>query len=70
MNKRHRRRIENRARLARTVVHIMRHGFPLCGFSTEAPEHWPEGHRWLRDDQARHKITCEDCLKMAKAGGF
>lgn len=69
MTKRQRRRMENRARLARTVVHILFNGLPACGFSTEASEHWPEGHRWLRVDQDRYKVTCDDCLKAAKEWG-
>lgn len=61
---------ERRARLGLATIHILRHGFPACLFTTLSVEDWPVGHRWMRDDQPRHKITCEKCLGAAKAGGF
>lgn len=63
-------RIERRERLGYSTIHILRHGLPACLFTTEAPEYWPDGHRWLGVHQQRHKVTCESCLKTAKEGMF
>lgn len=29
------------------IVHILHHGYPLCGFTEVLPGDWPEGHRWI-----------------------
>jgi len=46
------------------IVHILKGGFPLCGFSLKLPEHWPDEHKWISYlDKEVHKATCEDCKK-------
>jgi len=42
-------------------VHILWHGLPMCGFTTEIPEDWPEGHKWVSRLE-REDATCENCL--------
>lgn len=42
-------------------IHILHEGLPLCGFSREVPGHWPEGHRWVRVEDAKD-ATCGGCL--------
>lgn len=44
-----------------TTIHILHHGFPLCGFTEVLPGDWPEGHRWVS------KITWGS-MKMRKRG--
>lgn len=45
------------------VVHVLRGGFPLCGFSLHLPENWPVGNTWVsfRDPEVRMRVTCTDC---------
>jgi hypothetical protein len=44
-------------------IHILRHGFPLCGFSDDVPVNWPEGHLWLGlDDDHAGRPMCVDCV--------
>lgn len=46
-------------------VHVLRHGFALCG-RLGVPGEWPEGERWVRLDEA-HLATCEACARIAPA---
>jgi hypothetical protein len=50
----------------KTTVHLLRHGLPLCGFSTKVPGEWPPNHVWvgafaemvgLKEPQ----VPCEGC---------
>ena len=45
------------------VVHIMRGGYPLCGFNLNYPCFWPQGHTWIAytEKVAKEKVTCEQC---------
>lgn len=45
-----------------TVVHMLYHGYPLCGFTTEIPANWPEGHSWVSVMDAEH-ATCPECIR-------
>jgi hypothetical protein len=47
---------------APAVVHRLRAGVPLCGFSREAPVHWPAGHRW---SAFQADITCPTCQEVS-----
>lgn len=29
------------------LVHLLRHGAPLCGFSTDPPSEWPQRDWWI-----------------------
>jgi hypothetical protein len=42
------------------TVHILHHGWPLCGFSTRVPREWPEDHRWVRIDS--DDANCVGCI--------
>lgn len=42
------------------VVHILQHGFALCGFAGITPGHWPAGHLWAHPSDAR-SVTCLEC---------
>lgn len=33
--------------ISRTMVHILNHGKPLCGFSNKVPALWPDGNAWI-----------------------
>lgn len=46
------------------AVHILRYGLPLCGFSGKMPVDWPEGHKWVGEDE--EGATCEDCKRALK----
>lgn len=48
----------------RTVVHILRHGFPLCGFTSHVPKDWPKGHAWVRLNEPGS--TCAACIERGK----
>jgi hypothetical protein len=42
------------------AIHILRHGFAVCGFSDETPNCWPPGHKWVSGEDA-DKATCAGC---------
>ena len=50
--------------MAERVVHALYHGLPLCGFSNEVPNKWPEGHQWT-DVNDTGFITCTVCQRKA-----
>jgi hypothetical protein len=41
-------------------VHILRRGFPVCGFTDKPPAEWPGGDRWVGDDD-QAAVTCTGC---------
>lgn len=45
----------------KTCVHVLKGGFPLCGFSDEQPGRWPYGHTWVSIVDPR-EATCPGCL--------
>lgn len=46
------------------IVHIVdREGRPLCGFVTDPPERWPEGHKAVLPEEA-HFATCQRCVEQ------
>lgn len=49
-----------------TVIHLFHEGFPVCGFSSEAPANWPEGHKWV-SIQWSPSVTCPSCKEWAQA---
>lgn len=46
------------------VVHVLRAGLPLCGFSTRPPREWPPGHKWTTAPAGAIRPTCETCSNM------
>lgn len=48
------------------IVHILYHGQPLCGFSSEVPAHWPSGHLWVCVED-KERATCPECKKELTA---
>lgn len=46
------------------VVHVLRAGLPLCGFSTRPPREWPENHKWTTAPIGAIAVTCETCCNM------
>ena len=48
--------------LERKIIHILNEGFPLCGFSSDFPVNWPEGHVWTRITEPE-KANCAECKK-------
>ena len=44
-------------------VHILKGGYPMCGFSLALPEKWPPGHTWVSflDPSLQSDATCADC---------
>jgi hypothetical protein len=42
------------------TIHVLHHGFPICGFTREMPKDWPQGHLWVRKDDAA-LATCPRC---------
>lgn len=45
-----------------TLIHILKHGFPICRFTDLAPVYWPTGHIWVSwiSSDADH-ANCSDC---------
>lgn len=52
--------IERMPLIPRPAVHLLHQGQPVCGFSTEVPGKWPEGHRWASSHDF-DKVTCPAC---------
>ena len=49
------------------IVHILRHGFPLCQFTTHPPKDWPENHVWVGLDSGdTDKSNCKKCRNEAR----
>ena len=46
------------------LVHVLRYGFAICGFSTAVPREWPRGDRWV-DVFDWEKATCAGCRSRA-----
>lgn len=46
------------------TIHVLRLGFPVCGFSNELPARWPTGHRWAREAA---DATCPACKARLQA---
>lgn len=44
-------------------VHVLDRGFAICGLPG-VPSTWPEGHRWVRLEEAR-RATCPGCKQRA-----
>ena len=51
------------------VVHVLRAGYPLCGFSLARPSEWAAGQKWVSclDPEVHTKATCDDCREVLKA---
>ena len=54
------------------TIHALRHGFPLCGFTTAPPNEWPTGHFWvswleweaaIASRQWKAKELCVKCVE-------
>lgn len=50
------------------VVHILKYGLPLCGFTNEVPARWPRGHVWTEEwyDFSRITNLCTTCQASHK----
>jgi hypothetical protein len=50
-------------RLFPPVIHILKSGYPMCGFSLALPGDWPPGNTWVSflDPDAAQESTCNDC---------
>ncbi len=46
------------------IVHALRSGLPLCGFSSEPPVRWPGNHSFTFPTDLAN-ITCEECRVRA-----
>lgn len=46
------------------TVHILRYGHPVCRFTNAMPADWPEGHKWIGDDECE-LATCPGCRARA-----
>ena len=51
-----------RTELEEKVIHILNEGFPLCGFSSDFPVNWPEGHLWVSITEP-DDANCEECKR-------
>jgi hypothetical protein len=43
------------------MVHILRYGRPLCGFSDDIPRDWPDGHMFVSFGGSEDDVTCGGC---------
>lgn len=48
------------------VVHVLRQGLPLCGFSLGFPCNWPQSHSWVPLEE-RSLANCWTCVSAAEA---
>ena len=48
-----------------TLVHVLHHGQPYCGFIAATPDKWPAGHKWVSQEEAG-QATCPRCIALAK----
>jgi hypothetical protein len=46
------------------VIHLLRKGVPIRGFTWELPRGWAPGHKWVGIDE-RQDATCVRCLEIA-----
>ena len=51
------------------TVHILKSGFPMCGFNLQVPGDWPHGNTWVSflDPDVRTEATCKECLEAHSA---
>lgn len=47
------------------IIHVLRYGFALCGFSVALPRDWPEYHRWVPLENWE-QATCQWCRQAAQ----
>lgn len=49
------------------TVHVLYHGFVLCGAIHGIPRDWGAGHRWVSafDGSWREHATCSECRRAA-----
>lgn len=47
--------------IERATVHVLRHGYAMCGTVQGIPREWPEGNAWV-DMFAFEKCNCIPCL--------
>ena len=45
-----------------STIHVLHHGFALCNMRG-VPSDWPEGHRWVRLEDA-DAATCGGCIEV------
>ncbi len=50
------------------VIHILKHGYALCGFSNLVPALWPKGHKWVgwglhHEHDIEKNATCPPCIE-------
>jgi hypothetical protein len=50
------------------VVHILKHGFAICGFTRNVPALWPAGHVWVGFEWANAAAlaTCTECREQGR----
>lgn len=50
------------------IIHVLRGGLSLCGFSTEVPAKWPGEDRWVSIDDAENfgAVSCPGCLRRLR----
>ncbi len=47
------------------VVHVLHEGRALCGMPGLFPKDWPDGHKWVRLDEAKD-ATCVACKGLSR----
>jgi len=45
------------------IVHVLRYGLPMCGFTSHVPARWPDGHHWISYPDPKGESTCRECQK-------
>lgn len=51
------------------IVHVLRHSFPTCAFTTAQPIDWPPGHSYVSELDGLHRANCAPCLVAVVTGG-
>jgi len=52
-----------RRRVVVVQAHVLRAGFPLCGFTRELPKDWPAGHVWLSEPHFAEALSTKEIPK-------
>jgi hypothetical protein len=47
------------------IVHILKSGLPLCGFTRDVPRDWPDGHKFVSIMEDRSPANCTECIAAA-----
>lgn len=71
----HMKEIRNAARRevpspGKRVVHVLKHGYSICGLVSGVPSRWPPGHFWVSYLEGLKSVTCATCIETSKTSSL